>query len=105
VIPLEANAALQFTDAAGTVVSDIPVVAGEVVRFEVDNVAQFSHNFRIGTDDELAVPNAAGQAGIPDWTEGVQTLEWTVPDSGDLKFACTVPGHYALMQGTFTIQS
>jgi uncharacterized cupredoxin-like copper-binding protein len=105
VIPLQANAALQFTDAAGTVITDIPVVAGEVVRFEVDNIAGFSHNFRIGTDQELSVPNATGQAGIPDWSTGVQTLEWTVPESDGLKFGCTVPGHYALMQGTFSIQS
>jgi len=105
VIPLLANAALQFTDAAGTVITDIPLLAGEVVRFEVDNTAGYSHNFHIGTDTELSVPGAIGQGGIPDWDSGVQTYEWTVPDSEALKFGCTVPGHYALMQGTFSIQS
>jgi uncharacterized cupredoxin-like copper-binding protein len=84
------------------VVSNIPVKAGEVVRFEVDNTAGYTHNFHIGTDAELSA-SAPGLPGIPDWESGVQTYEWTVPTEGDLKFGCTVPGHYALMQGTFTI--
>jgi mono/diheme cytochrome c family protein/uncharacterized cupredoxin-like copper-binding protein len=105
VIKLLANAALQFTDADGVLVTDIPVKAGEVVRFEVDNTAGYSHNFRIGTDEELSVPNAVGEGGIPDWETGVQTYDWTVPSEGELKFGCTVPGHYSLMQGTFSIQS
>jgi hypothetical protein len=105
VIVLQANAALQFTDADGVQVKDIPVKAGEVVRFEVDNTAGYVHNFHIGTEEELAVPNAEGQGGIPDWETGVQTYDWTVPSEGELKFGCTVPGHYSLMQGTFSIQS
>ncbi len=105
VVQLDATATLQFTDPAGTQVKDIPVKAGEVVRFEVVNSAGFSHNFRIGTDAELSVPNAQGEGGIPDWTEGTQTYDWTVPTDGELKFGCTVPGHYSLMQGTFSIQS
>ena len=105
VIPIQANAALQFTDAAGTVITDIPVVAGEVIRFEVENTAGYSHNFFIGTDAALSVDDRANLVGIPDWMEGVQTYEWTVPSEGELKFGCTVPGHYALMQGTFSIQS
>jgi uncharacterized cupredoxin-like copper-binding protein/mono/diheme cytochrome c family protein len=105
VIKLQATGALQFTDEKGTQVADIPVKAGEVVRFEVDNTAGFDHNFTIGTNDELSVANAEGEGGIPTWKSGVQTYDWTVPDQGELKFGCTVPGHYTLMQGTFTIQS
>jgi mono/diheme cytochrome c family protein/uncharacterized cupredoxin-like copper-binding protein len=104
VIKLKATGALQFTDESGTQVKDIPVKAGEVVQFEVDNTAGFTHNFTIGTDAELSQPNAKGEGGIPDWSTGVQTYDWTVPASGDLKFGCTIPGHYTLMQGTFTIQ-
>jgi len=103
VVKLDATPTLQFTDDAGTQVKNIPVKAGEVVRFEVDNKAGFTHNFHIGTNDEL-IANAPALVGIPDWTTGVQTYDWTVPASGELKFGCTVPGHYALMQGTFTIE-
>ena len=103
VVKVLANAALQFTDEAGTVITDIPVKAGEVVRFEVDNTAGYSHNFHIGTDAEL-VGNAPTLPGIPEWNEGVQTYDWTIPAEGELKFGCTVPGHYSLMQGTFTIE-
>jgi mono/diheme cytochrome c family protein/uncharacterized cupredoxin-like copper-binding protein len=103
VIKLQATGALQFTDEAGTQLKDIPVKAGEVVKFEVDNTAGFSHNFHIGTDADLT-GNAPTLVGIPDWPTGVQTFDWTVPASGELKFGCTVPGHYSLMQGTFTIE-
>lgn len=104
VVPLQANAALQFTDPDGVVLTNIPVKAGEVVRFEVDNTAGYSHNFLIGTDDALLADDRANLVGIPDWESGVQTFEWTVPTEGELKFGCTVPGHYALMQGTFSIE-
>jgi uncharacterized cupredoxin-like copper-binding protein len=104
VVQLHANAALQFTDPEGTVVTSIPVKAGEVVRFEVDNTAGYTHNFHIGTDAELAA-STPGLPGIPDWESGVQTYDWTVPSEGELKYGCTVPGHYALMQGTFDIQA
>jgi mono/diheme cytochrome c family protein/uncharacterized cupredoxin-like copper-binding protein len=104
VIQLHETADLQITDPDGTKVTSIPVKAGETVRFEVDNTAGFTHNFFIGTDANLAGNNRAELVGIPDWTEGVQTYDWTVPSEGELKYGCTVPGHYALMQGTFAIQ-
>jgi uncharacterized cupredoxin-like copper-binding protein len=104
VIKLDATAALQFTDDAGKQVTNIPVKAGEVVRFEVDNTANFDHNFHIGTDEDLAA-NAPDLVGIPTWVSGVKTYDWTVPTEGALKFGCTVPGHYTVMQGTFSIQS
>jgi uncharacterized cupredoxin-like copper-binding protein len=103
VIELRADASLRFTDPAGTPVSDIPVTPGETIIFRIDNTAGFAHNFWIGTDSELSVPNASTDVGIPDWESGVQELEWTVPaDVSGFKFGCTVPGHYTTMQGTFS---
>jgi uncharacterized cupredoxin-like copper-binding protein len=104
VIELQAIGALQFTDANGQQVKDIPVTPGETVLFRIDNTAGFEHNFYIGTDAELSVPAATTETGIPNWTSGVQELQWTVPeDLSGLKFGCTVPGHYASgMQGTFS---
>jgi uncharacterized cupredoxin-like copper-binding protein len=103
VIDLVATAALQFTTPDGTQVTDIPVTPGETITFRVDNTAGFDHNFYIGTDAELNVPSATTETGIPTWQSGVQELTWVVPDDvSGLKFGCTIPGHYALMQGTFS---
>jgi uncharacterized cupredoxin-like copper-binding protein/mono/diheme cytochrome c family protein len=105
VIRLDANAALQFTDESGSVVSQIDAVAGETIEFVIDNTAGFDHNFWIGTPDVLSVPNAETDVGIPTWQSGEQTLTWTVPDeAGTLEFACTVPGHYTTMHGDIVIQ-
>jgi len=103
VIKLQMTAALEILDESGQKAADIPVKAGETVRFEVDNTAGYTHNFHIGTDAELS-GNTPGLPGIPEYETGVQTYDWTVPTEGDLKFGCTVPGHYSLMQGVFTIQ-
>ena len=80
VIELQLTGALQITDPAGTKVEDIPVTPGETVTFVVDNVAGFDHNFYIGTADELSVPSATTDTGIPTWSTGAQELTWTVPD-------------------------
>ena len=104
VIDLVATGALQFTDPAGTQVRDIPVTPGETITFRVDNTAGFDHNFYIGTDEQLIVPAGTTDVGIATWQTGVQELTWVVPaDITGLKFGCTVPGHYALMQGTFSV--
>ena len=103
VIPLEMTGALQILQ-DGQQIRDIPVTPGETVIFEIDNTAGFAHNIYIGEDSELMTPAGSTDTGIPDWTAGPQTLEWVVPDDiSNLKFGCTVPGHYTLMQGTFSI--
>jgi uncharacterized cupredoxin-like copper-binding protein len=104
VIALLADSALRFTDLDGQPIPDIPVVPGETIRFEVNNTAGFGHNLWIGTDAELSTFGATTDVGIPDWTNGVEVLEWVVPeDIAGLKFACTVAGHYYTMQGTFSV--
>lgn len=103
VIEIEAGAALRFLQ-DGDQLSQIPLTPGETVVFRVDNTAGFAHNFYIGADEELMVPAGTTEVGIPDWDLGVQELEWVVPDDIEgLRFACTVPGHYTLMQGDITI--
>ena len=104
VIDIVATGALQFTTPAGEQLRDIPVTPGETVRFRIDNQAGFDHNFYIGTDEQLITPSATTDTGLPPWQTGVQELEWVVPaDISGLKFGCTVPGHYSLMQGTFSV--
>jgi uncharacterized cupredoxin-like copper-binding protein len=102
-IDIVADETLQFTR-NGEKLTDIAVTPGETVIFRVDNTAGFAHNFYIGQDDELMAPSATTDVGIPDWESGVMELEWVVPDDiTGLKFGCTVPGHYPLMQGTFSV--
>jgi uncharacterized cupredoxin-like copper-binding protein len=108
VVQLEATASLDFTDPDGTVVPEIAVVPGETIVFEIDNVADFDHNFWIGPESEVSVPSNETLVGHPTWQSGVQTVEWTVPPAEELaaglQFACTVPGHYAAgMFGNFVI--
>jgi uncharacterized cupredoxin-like copper-binding protein/mono/diheme cytochrome c family protein len=110
VIQLNATAALQFTDPDGNVVPEIVVLPGETIEFQIDNTANFDHNFWIGPASEVSVPNNETDVGHPTWQSGVQTVTWTVPASGDippdLQFACTVPGHYAAgMHGNIVIAS
>lgn len=103
VIEIEADAALRFLQ-GGEQVTEIPVTPGETVLFRVDNTAGFAHNFYIGPDEELMVPSATTEIGLSDWDTGVKEMTWVVPDDlTDVRFACTVPGHYTLMQGDFTI--
>lgn len=105
-IELTATASLQFTDPAGTQVKEIPVTPGETITFKVTNAAGFPHNFYIGTDQQLMNAQNADMVGIPDFAEGTQEVTWTVPaDVTGLKFGCTVPGHYQIMQGTFVAAS
>jgi len=103
VIELEADPALRFLQ-DGEQITAIPVTPGETVVFRIDNTAGFAHNFWIGEDEVLAMPGATTDVGIPDWDLGVQELEWVVPDDiSGLRFACTLPGHYFLMAGDFTV--
>ena len=104
VIKLTETAALEILGADGAKAASIAVKAGETVRFEVENTAGYEHNLWVGTDAELNVPNATTAAGVKGFTSGTQTFDFTVPESGDLKFGCTVPGHYGLMQGALAIQ-
>jgi mono/diheme cytochrome c family protein len=104
VIQIKATSSLSFTDAEGSQLGQIAVLPGETVQFEIENQAGFDHNFYIGTDDQLSVPNATTDVGIPNWTEGIQTITWTVPEGDGLRFGCTVPGHYSTMNGDIAFQ-
>ncbi len=101
-IELLATAQLQYTDPAGVQVTQIGVTPGETITFKVTNTAGFAHDFYIGPDGQLAAAQTTDLVGIPSFNEGTQEVTWTVPeDITGLKFGCTVPGHYQLMQGTF----
>ncbi len=102
VIKLELTGSLSITQ-DGQAVTTLDVKQGETVHFVIDNTAGFTHNFHIGTADQLQ-QNAPDLPGIPDWTSGVQEFDYTVTaDTAGLEFACTVPGHYSLMHGTFNV--
>ena len=104
VIELELNAALQILQ-GGVQVKDIPVTPGETIIFKVVNTAGYDHNFYIGTDQDLMADNVAALVGMPTWLDAEpREFTWVVPDDiAGLKYGCTVPGHYMLMQGVFSV--
>mgnify|MGYP003343922789 FL=1 len=104
-IELELTGALEIKE-NGAKVADIPVTPGETIHFTLNNSAGYAHNFWIGPDQALMSGQVTGLAGVPEWSSGVQAFDWTVPaDITGLKFGCTMPGHYTLMQGTFSVAS
>ena len=98
VIAIDAQASLTFSP------NSIVLVPGEVVRFEITNTANFTHDFYIGAPADVEARNVAALKGVPDFTTGTETLDYTVPTSGELEFGCLVPGHLeAGMRGTVTL--
>jgi hypothetical protein len=50
--------------------------------------------------------NTSALKGVPDFTTGTETLDYTVPASGQLEFACLIPGHLeAGMKGSVSLQA
>ena len=93
---------VRITDPNGAPVSQIAVVPGETVQFQVTNNAGFDHDFYVGPPDKLQANDTAGLPGVPIFQTGTQNATWTVPtDVTGLQFACTVPGHYGTMHGDF----
>ena len=98
VIAVDATSSLTFDP------NSLALVAGEIVRFEITNSAGFVHNFFIGAPAGLDARNLATLEGTADFTTGTETLTYTVPASGDLAFACLVPGHLeAGMRGSVAL--
>jgi len=103
-VSLQLTGSLTITDTDGNPVTNLDVHEGQTVHFIVDNVAGFTHDFFIGTPDELSQNQIGGLPGIPQWDSGVQEFDYVVTaDTAKLQFACTLPGHYTGMHGTFTL--
>ena len=102
VIDLELTADLKIKQ-DGQQVTSIPVKQGETYTFRVDNTAGFDHDFFIGSDADLSA-GKEGLPGIQAWSKGVREFQYTFDSPGPLAFGCAIPGHYALMKGTFDIQ-
>jgi uncharacterized cupredoxin-like copper-binding protein len=101
---LTETANLQITQ-DGQPVPSLSVKNGQTYTFVITNEAGFVHNFYIGPPERLAANDVAGLPGVPDFTEGTQEFQYTVTDeTASLQFACTVPGHYPPMHGTFTVE-
>jgi uncharacterized cupredoxin-like copper-binding protein len=102
-ITLQLTGALQITQ-DGKAASVLTVKEGETIHFVIDNIAGFPHNFFIGPADALSQNQVGGLPGIPDWSSGIQEFDYVVTaETAGLQFACTVPGHYPSMHGTFSV--
>jgi hypothetical protein len=104
VIELVETASLQIQQ-DGQPVQTLTVRQGQTYTFRITNDAGFAHNFYIGPPDRLAANDVSGLPGVADFVEGTQEFEYTVDEeTASLEFACTVPGHYQPMHGTFTVE-
>jgi uncharacterized cupredoxin-like copper-binding protein len=105
VIELNLTAALQITNPDGSAASSLAVQNGTTYTFRITNSAGFAHNFFIGPQAQLSSDQTSGLPGLPAFDEGTQEFEYTVTDeTATLEFACTIPGHYPPMHGTFTVE-
>jgi uncharacterized cupredoxin-like copper-binding protein len=102
-VNVELTGSLSFLQ-DGQPFTSLEVTEGETIHFVLDNTAGFSHDFLIGTPDELSQRLIDGLPGVPEWTSGVEEFDYLVTaETAGLQFACTVPGHYALMHGDFVV--
>lgn len=107
VIEVHANAQLQWVDANGTQITQIAVVQGETVEFDITNDAGTDHNFHIGSAAELSTaPQITDLPGVAPFSSGTQTFTWTVDNLPDQpQFACTMLGHYQNMHTDIVVQA
>jgi uncharacterized cupredoxin-like copper-binding protein len=104
VIDIELTSAIQI-HRDGAQISSLDVKLGETIHFRVTNTAGFTHNFHIGPAEALMHNQVTGLPGVPDFDDGTQEFDYTVTEeTANLEFACTFPGHYQLMHGTFTVE-
>jgi uncharacterized cupredoxin-like copper-binding protein len=88
----------------GAAVTELEVTEGETIHFVLDNTAGFTHDFWIGPPDALSAGLVEGLQGVDAWESGVKELDYQVTsDTAGLQFACTVPGHYQTMHGSFVL--
>jgi len=87
---------------AGSQVSTLTVKQGETYTFRITNSAGFDHDFRVGTDEQLRI-GGHDLPGLMPFSAGTKEFSYTFDTDGALAFGCTIPGHYALMKGTFAV--
>jgi hypothetical protein len=104
-IELELTSSLQIQQ-DGEQVVELEVQEGETIHFVLDNTAGFSHDFYIGPPDALSSGTVEGLPGVEAWDSGVKEFDYVVTaETAQLEFACTVPGHYQSMHGSFAVTS
>jgi mono/diheme cytochrome c family protein len=103
VIEIEGTADVKWVDpATDTQLTQLSVVPGETIEFHVINNSGLQHNLHIAAEDVLSTaPQENDLPGIEPFTEGTKTFTYTVDNTDQLQFACTVLGHYVAMNGDF----
>lgn len=96
----------------------VEVKQGETVRFIVTNKGQAKHEFALGSKEMLA-EHAKQMQATPGMEHGdmpnmgmlslapgeSKTLIWRFTRTGEIQFACNIPGHYPSMSGALKVSS
>ena len=117
--PSDADLTVEITqlDSFAFEPSDVEVQIGETVTFLVTNEGQTPHEFVLGDDmvqqgHESEMQEMGGEL-MPDEPNALtvqpgetRSLTWTVTETGTLRFACHVAGHFAAgMVGTIDVSA
>ena len=86
--------------------SDVRIVAGETITFEVTTMGPSVHEFKVGPAAEVAADADSAPEIADIGMMETRSLTYTFTGSGPFAFACHEPGHYeAGMRGTITVVS
>jgi mono/diheme cytochrome c family protein len=99
VIQVEGTDQLQWVDpTTGEKISQLAIVPGETVEFQVTVNSDVAHNFHLGSPGDLSsAPEHNQLPGLDTFANSTETFTYTF-DTVPEQFACTVPGHYQSMQ-------
>lgn len=94
--------------------NEIRVTEGETIRFVVINKGDRQHEMLIGTMDDLrkVAKNRRGNPDEDPAEPGAIRLQpgeegeiiWTFDQSGEVDFACPLPGHFKAMRGKIYVE-
>lgn len=84
--------------------SEVRIVAGETITFEVTTIGPTVHEFKVGPAAEVAADSPAAPEIADIGMMVTKSVTYTFRGSGPFAFACHEPGHYeAGMRGVITI--
>ncbi len=86
--------------------SEVPIVAGETITFEVTTMGLTVHEFMVGPAADVSADSDAAPEIADIGMMETKSLAYTFDGPGPFAFACHEPGHFeAGMRGVITVAS